>query len=88
MKTRIELSCVEDDLHASLHEVKKLLVALESESTSLKVFHDRNRDPEKGHSYISVTKDSAPNELAEIYRLKRENAELRSKLMSTDSIKK
>lgn len=78
IKTRIEFSCVEDDLISSLYEVSKILVALELQSVSLKVFHDKNRNPDLGHSYITVTIKSNPPELAEIHWLKRELFKLRS----------
>lgn len=72
MKTRIEFSCVEDDLTSSLYEVHKVLTALDLQSCELKVFHDKNRTADLGHSWITVTIKSNPPELAEIYRLKRE----------------
>lgn len=82
MKTRIELSCIEDELQSSLFEVKTLLDALDIEFISLKVYRDRNRDPEKGHSFITVTKHSHTPELWEIYRLSQANDELRRKIES------
>lgn len=76
MKTRIEVSCVEDDLSTSLFEVSKLLKALDIEFISLKVFKDRNRNSVMGHTYLTVTKSSNQTDIFELYQLKQRVAEL------------
>lgn len=74
MKTRIELSCTEADLPMALFEVKVLVIALNLASVELKIIRDDpNRAP---HTWITVTNQSSPSELAEIYELKRKISEL------------
>jgi len=83
MKTRIEVSCVEENLSASLCEVRKLVDAMKMLSIELEVFHDINRSQTGGKSYITVTNQSSVNELLEIYSLKKKIRELQVKPETT-----
>lgn len=76
MKTRIEVSCTEEHLIDSLIEVRSIIDVTDISSIELKVFHDKNRDQHKGLSWVTVTDKSNPNELYQIYELKKKIAEL------------
>lgn len=80
MKTRIEISCTEDELLPVLFEVKNLIASTDMTSIELKVFHDKNRHIDLGHSWITVTDSSNPTELNQIYELKKKIAILSDQL--------
>ena len=80
MKTKIELSCIEADVASSLYEVKNLVTCLKLACIELKVKHSGT---DGSHSWITVTDQSSPHELYQIFELKRKVSLLCDQLEST-----
>jgi uncharacterized small protein (DUF1192 family) len=84
MKTRIEISCTEDTLSQSLFEAKAIIAATDLVSIELKIFHDKHRLG--GHSWLTITNQSNPHELYQIYELKKKIAALMDELEKLKAI--
>jgi hypothetical protein len=71
MKLRIDgFNCLEDDLFIALTEAKKILEATDLITIEVKIFHGKTRENHIKYSFITVTKQSNPNELCQIVELK------------------
>lgn len=71
MKVRVEFSCVECDLMTAINEVHAMIQVLDVVFVELKVFHDGNRNPDSGHSWLTINRKSYPPDLFEMYTLKK-----------------
>lgn len=71
-KLRIEVSCTEDNLTDALYEAKAIMNATDILCLEIKVFHSINREQSKGHSYISLPKNSDPLDRLKIYELEKQ----------------
>lgn len=71
MKLRVDLSCVEADLYNALIEAKKIMQAVGGVSCSVKVFHDVNRQEDKGHGYVQLTEGCDIMDKIKIYNLEK-----------------
>lgn len=74
---RIEMSCTDFDIHLALNEAQTIMEALKCDSCQVKVFHSDDRDPEKGHSWVTVNARCDIHDKVEIYRLQKEIQELK-----------
>lgn len=78
-KLRIELSCVEKSLLEAVIEVKTIMNATNSVVQDLKVMHDVSGLASEGHTWITVTKDSKPEDIVKIFQLDKRVKELENK---------
>ncbi len=76
MKLRIEASCREEDLLGALIEAKNIMKSVELVQLDIKVKHPIPSKGEQLHSWISLTNESYPPEVLEIYKLKKQVQDL------------
>jgi hypothetical protein len=75
MKLRIgEITCTEDNLIEALHEASLIMQAVDLLSMEIKVRYNKSTDPgqiEMDHSWITISKHSYPQDILDIYNLKK-----------------
>ena len=72
MKLRIEASCREEDLLGAIFEAKTIMKSIDLVQLEIKVRHPLPSKGEQEHSWISLTNESYPPEVLEIYNLKKQ----------------
>jgi hypothetical protein len=84
MKLRIEASCTEDNLMEGLCDAVAIMRATDLISMEIKVRYTKTVDPgitQPDHSYVTITRDSYPTEVFEIYGLKKRVKELEKQIV-------